>query len=247
MNIPIAENRTAEFIIANNNTNNTTNTTTPTAAPGPTSTPNPNPIENSVSLFSWLLVATGLFTFTILFMFLRRKPTQIGPLMPNLPAIESTKTITSSPAGSIEQASIIAPTAVIASKKTEQANITPVPIILEDWRSKTTSSAETIKQDSKSATSLEPPQTVAEHLSKITETGKNVQAIEATLKLEKDKLAKEIMELNKTLEAQENAMKNYFDSIRQALAKLDPSINEKQTSTIQQNTSQQQDKKEEQN
>ena len=238
VNIPIAENRTAEFTIASNTT------TTPTSTPSSTPTPTPN--ENSISLFSWLLVATGIFTFTVLFMFLRRKPIQIGPQMPNLPAIQITKTINASTFGSIEQASIIAPTATIASKKTVQETTTPIPIILESWKSQTTPSTEPIKQDTKSASSLKPSQTVAEHLSKITETGKNVQAIEATLKMEKDKLAKEIMELNKTLEDQENAMKNYFDSIRQAIAKIDPSINEKQTSTIQQNTIKQQDKKEEQ-
>lgn len=60
-NLPVSENKTVGFTIGG-------------ASPTPTPTPKPNPFENSISLFSWLLIATGFFTFTVLIAFLRRKP-----------------------------------------------------------------------------------------------------------------------------------------------------------------------------
>src|SRR5208283_771497 len=63
----IAENQTVYFTVASN----AITTTSPTPTPQPT--PSPNTVENSVSLFSWLLIAVGLFTFTSLSLFLKRK------------------------------------------------------------------------------------------------------------------------------------------------------------------------------
>ncbi len=61
-----------------------------------------------------------------------------------------------------------------------------------------------------------------EQLTRISSIGRRVQIIEAELKLEKEQLATEIQGLNKTLEEQERAVKNYFDTIRQEIAKLAP-------------------------
>ena len=62
--IQVCQKESGNFTITNGGANPTpTPTTTPTAPPSS---------ENSISLFSWLLVATGFFTFTTLYMTLRK-------------------------------------------------------------------------------------------------------------------------------------------------------------------------------
>jgi len=83
INIPEAQNKTASFTV--------TSTTKPT--PTPTLTPKPAPFQNTISLFSWLLVATALFTFTSLTLFLRRKPyppSDQAPKFPTVPVASTT-------------------------------------------------------------------------------------------------------------------------------------------------------------
>ena len=85
MAIPAGQNTTANFAISNN--------TVPILAPTPNPTPTPL-LENSISLFSWILVATGLFTFTALIMFLKRKPmSKINNQIPITQESSSSQTI----------------------------------------------------------------------------------------------------------------------------------------------------------
>lgn len=80
LDIPATESKTATFTIT------TGGGTQPTLSPTPTPSPTPPPFEMTISLFSWLLVATGGFTFSALYLFLRRKPnSKLGTSMPNLP------------------------------------------------------------------------------------------------------------------------------------------------------------------
>jgi hypothetical protein len=59
-----------------------------------TTAPKLQPLQMSISLFSWLLVATAIFTFTTLTVFLRRKPYQPSEQPARLPMVP----IASSPA-----------------------------------------------------------------------------------------------------------------------------------------------------
>ena len=90
--IPAAENQTACFTVDGN----TVTTSTPTSTPA--STPTPSPVENSVSLFSWLLISIGLFTFTFLLVFLKRKSSSTTSQTPSItPSTPSLETATSAP------------------------------------------------------------------------------------------------------------------------------------------------------
>jgi hypothetical protein len=66
----------------------------------------------------------------------------------------------------------------------------------------------------------EQKQKMVDHITKISSINQRVQTLETELKIEKEQLNKEVMDLNKTLNEQERAVKNYFDSIRQAVAAL---------------------------
>lgn len=213
--IPAAENQTAYFTIGTG-TITITPTPTPSVTPTPGPTPTPIALQNTVTLFSWLLVATGLFTFTLLTAFLRRKAIgNTGLQTPNLP-------IATSEAPSLDTSTTQQPppTARVAPGNMASATMTTqAPAIYETWLSQTPFNADAPnKPDSKPPTYLESPQAIAAYLSKISETGQKVQALEASLKIEREQLNKEIMTLNRVLEEQEQAVKNYFDSIRQAVA-----------------------------
>ena len=223
--IPAAENQTVYFTVSSVST--TPPTPTPTPTPQPTPTPPPTVLQNSVILFSWLLVATGLFTFTLLYGFLRRKPTQVSPQMPNMPAIKAAPTIAPAPVESKpEPLTTQQPpsTAQLAPEnRVQAATIAQIPAIYESWLSQAGSSSEASnKPDQKPITPQESAVLIASHLSRISETGKKVQVLETSLRVEREQLNKEIADLNKILEDQERAVKSYFDSIRQA---VDAAIN----------------------
>lgn len=236
ISLPVAESRIVYFTIGSNTTITPTPTSTspsPTATPtsGPTPPP-PNVTENSISLFSWLEVATGLFTFTVLFMFLKRKTLpKINTQIPNLPTINHSPAI-ATPLQSVtqttnQQSSQTDPTAKIAPSKTINATMaTQIPAIFETWQSITPNA------ESKFPIAQESPQAIATQLSRIAEAGKRVQTLEAALKIEREQLSKEVADLNKILEEQERAIKNYFDSIRQAITNIDPNLNKKQDSAV---------------
>ena len=200
IDIPAAQNKTSYFAIATN--------TAPTTTSTPTSPPPPS--ENTVTLFSWVLVATGFFTFTILFIFLKRKPMpKIGTQMPNIPSPTPSQT-TNSPAQPSSPATL---TAKIASEKIINATMDAQETL------------EILMPQSISA--QEQKQLIVNYLTKISSTSERVQALEAELKIEKEQLNKEITGLTKTLEEQERAVQNYFESIRKEIAKLTANISEK--------------------
>jgi len=228
-NLLAAQNQTAYVEIVNNGTptispSSTSTTTVPPASTSPTPTPNSSPtqtpppfVENSVSLFSWLLVATGFFTFTMLVLFLKRKPLPgLNSQIPNLPIQPSTsigKPQTSQP---------------VTEKMTQATMVTPAPMPFE---TRETDAAKSLKDQEivESIITQKPAEAMVSHLSKISSTGQRVQALEAQLRIEREQLTKEIMELNQTLDAQERAVKNYFDAIRQEVAKLVPTNNNNET------------------
>jgi hypothetical protein len=219
VDIPIAESKIAYFTIAVNGTSTITPTLTPTPSPAPTptatATPVPTIIENTISLFSWTLVATGLFTFTLLYMFLKRRPMlKINTQMPiiSTPTLSQTTITTTTPSVELPQNSSLPATTKIAPPKTLQATVTQLPSIYD-----------TIgipKPNSETEKPEESKQTVVSQLVKISSIGQRVQNLETELKLEREQLAKEVITLNRSLEEQEKAVKNYFDTIRQEVAKL---------------------------
>lgn len=210
-NIPAAADMAAYFTVASSNNSTSTPTPSPT---NQSPTPLPTASQNTVTLFSWLLVTTGLFTFTALTMFLRRKPVQTSPQMPNMPTIQTnpatdTKT---------KQQSSPTSTATTSPEKTMQAKtVTQAPSILESWRSSTQLNARP-----QGKLPIEVSEDVASKLSKISETGKKVQSIESALQVEKQQLQQEIDALNEILEQQESEVKNYFDAIRKAISDIFP-------------------------
>jgi hypothetical protein len=186
----------------------------------------PTLVQNSVSLFSWLLVATGLFTFTLLYLFLRRKPLiLIGTQLPNMPATKAYSTLTSSPSEPTQPKLTTQepqPTVARANVAMENLNQAPmttqIPAIYETWQSQTQLEQDSQnRQQPKPSKMTEPVQAITNHLSKISETGKKVKDLEAALMVERGQLNKEITDLNNVLEEQERAVKSYFDSIRQAV------------------------------
>ena len=212
INIPAAENKTAYFTIATN--------TTPITTP----TPTPTLIESSVSLFSWLLIAVGLFTFTSLLVFVKRKPTPtMGTQMPNLPPTITSPNVASPPlfppnSQETTQKPSLQSTATpkMVPEKTINATLmTQVPSIYQ------TLDIPTLDMPiSESTTPQDQKQKMVDHLTKISSINQRVQTLETQLKTEKEELNKAITDLNKTLEEQERAVKSYFDSIRQAIAAI---------------------------
>ena len=217
--IPASGNKTAYFTIAGSGISN------PTPAPNSP----PPPIENSVSLFSWVLVATGLFTFTLLFVFLKHKPMpKINTQIPICTSTIRSQTLTTSPDQPTVQQPIMPQTqatAKIASEKTVQATtITQLPSIYETLG--LTQADLTNIPEAEPSSDQQLKQSIVSQLTKISSIGRRVQIIEAELRLEKEQLNKEVTDLNKILEEQERAVKNYFDSIRQEIAKLSFSQND---------------------
>ncbi|MGA2523466.1 MAG: hypothetical protein ABSF65_04850 [Candidatus Bathyarchaeia archaeon] len=212
--VPAGENQTAYFTIVGSGGL--------VVSPSPEPSKTPTILQNSVSLFSWLLVATGLFTFTMLYFFLRRKPIlETGPQMSNLPRTKPGPTISAAfvdppqPKPNNQQPT---PTKMELEKIIQATTTTEVPAAYETWSNQASSTLDApMKPESKPFAPQELTQSIATYLSKISETGKKVQTLESALKVEREQLTKEITDLNKTLEEQERAVKSYFDSIRQAV------------------------------
>jgi ribosomal protein L7/L12 len=222
--IPAAENQTAYFTVAGNTTT-LTPTPTPTTSSGPT--PTPTVVENSISLFSWLLVATGLFTFTILLMFLRRKPSpkttqtpSFAPSTPSPAAATPALALSTTPQETIQQPApqATAPTPKIAPEKVMEATVISDlnPSETTEAQSKLAATIEVGKPDLESAPAQAPAvQTILAHVDRISGTAKRIQAIKVTLKSVREQLALDLIELNKLVDERERALKNYFETVRE--------------------------------
>ena len=211
IDLPAGENQTAYFTIATN----TAPTTTPTPTPHNTS-------QNSVSLFSWLLIAIGLFTFTSLLVFLKRKPAPIASSQTPILAPSTTTSETATPASGQSTAPQEAPTPKIAQEKVIEATVmsginlnqTPEP------QPKFAATIEVGKPDSEPTVTQEPvAQATFAELGRISGTAKRIQAIKATLKSAREQLTHDITELNRLLSQQEMQLKNYFDKVREEMEK----------------------------
>jgi hypothetical protein len=209
--IPAAENVTGYFLIIMNGS----------SGGEPTPTPTPSPVENAISLFSWLLVATGFFTFTALFMFLKRKST---PRMRNLPPTIPGPTVSAPPSfQTTAPQPIQQPTtnvsAPITSEKMIRAIVTTqafeVPVSLAP-----VDIAAELKLEAGSNQENVP--SIAANLQQISSAAKRIQTLQNALEMEKEQLASAVAGLNKTVEEQETAVKKYFDSIRQEIIKIEP-------------------------
>jgi hypothetical protein len=168
-------------------------------------------------------------------LFLRRKPTTIliGPQLPNMPATKAYPNLTAPAYESTQpKPTTQEPQPTVAKASVTQENLiqaamtTQIPAIYETWQSQTPLAQDAQNQQQLKPATTEPTQTITTHLSKISETGKKVKDLEAALMVERENLTKEVNDLNKMLEEQERAVKNYFDSIRQALAAISASPSE---------------------
>ncbi|MGD6850471.1 MAG: hypothetical protein ACQCN6_00245 [Candidatus Bathyarchaeia archaeon] len=213
VSIPAAQNKIAYFSIGNYTA--PPDQTSPTATPTPS--PAPTPLENTLSLFSWLLVAIGFFTFTILVVFLKRKPfpkmgtTSLPPAMP----IQTTD-ITPGP---IQQPPV-------PSEKSLKDSL----IQIQALAGQSMQSSEDTSKESKSHFASQQEATVA-HLSNIAATAKKIQELQAALKIEKEQLNREISGLNQTIDEQENIIKSYYDTLRNEVKKAQQLINDDKSVT----------------
>lgn len=227
-NIPIAENQTTHFTIATA----TILTPTPTPTATPTTTPTKPPsVETSVSLFAWLLVATGLFTFTLLVVFLKRKQKPTTSQTPSVaPSTPSPETATPAPGQSTTLQETIqqpapqttAPTPKIAPEKVMEATVMSEINLNEktEAESKPVATIEVVKPGLEPAQAHEPAaQPTLAQLERILSTAKRIQAIKTTLKSVREQLAQDLTELNRLLDERERALSNYFDTVRGEMEK----------------------------
>ncbi|MCW4025007.1 MAG: hypothetical protein NWF01_08235 [Candidatus Bathyarchaeota archaeon] len=206
ISIPVAENKTKTFSTLSMH-NEPTSSPSSSSSPTPTATP---PEENAISLFSWLLVATGIFTFTALFFFLRRKPTgKLDIAMPSLPV--SSTTLTSSPPPDNPFTPTLQPE--IASAPVMEAKLPEEPKI-----------DVTLFQEQGS-------QTVLAQLSKISSSVEKIQAMRIALNLEKQQLVKDLGILNLSIEEQEKVVKKYFETIREKIVNIEGQLTSEDTQT----------------
>ena len=234
--IPAGENQTAAFILASNGSNsNSTSPSTPTPDPTPTQTPNIT--ENTVSLFAWLLVAVGLFTFTGLCVFLKRKPqpkpeTQTIPItQPNVAPVTAPPTtppprpaptiIATAPATTTQTSPMPTMIAAIAPEKTmsattaTQTQITPIQIEATPTEISESSNKPEVSSD------IDPENLLGmqTEIDKIANTKKRIDPIQLALKLEKEQLDQDVQKLNETMDEREEALNNYIAALRQQVEK----------------------------
>jgi hypothetical protein len=200
VSIPAAQNKIAYFAVGNY-------TMTPPDQTSPTPTPTPS-VENSLSLFSWLIVATGFFTFTTLVLFLKRKPLQkMGKITP-LPTGQSIQNPDITPE-KIKQSSAL-------SENTLKTSLTQIQAIVDQ----NMKSNEEVTTETKSQFAKQQEATIT-HLSSIAVTAKKIQELQAALKIEKDQLGKDIISLNQTIGEQENIIRSYYDTLRNEIKKVE--------------------------
>ena len=234
--VPAGENQTAYFTIVGSGG------TGPSPSPTPTKTP--NILQNSVSLFSWLLVATGLFTFTALYMFLRRKPTEIAIPMPSIPPTTLNPNLPNQPFNQATTAqenpqpppSTSVPIAGTAQERTMQATVETQTVAFPTLQMQNTEQTQKIEEaQEENIPTIEAVLTPSEELSlfkepapepmktkvgRIQNTAKRIQAIKAALELEKEQTAQDLAELNKSIDERETLLKKYVEVARGEAGKL---------------------------
>jgi hypothetical protein len=231
--IPAGENQTAYFTVIGNGV------TTSSPSPRPTNTP--NIFQNSVSLFSWLLVSTGLFTFTLLYLFLRRKPEEVGTQLPSAPSTVPSPVISVPlPVEGTQQKSTQQPTMPVgaatvgvAPEKTFQASVTEIESTLQMQEKPVAVTEATVEPTSlESAVAQEPtPKTMLNQVSRVQGTAKRIQAIKTVLESEEQQFAQELAELNRKVDEREKTLKNYVDTIRGEFGKLQKYITDNEDVT----------------
>jgi DNA repair exonuclease SbcCD ATPase subunit len=71
-------------------------------------------------------------------------------------------------------------------------------------------------------------QAILTYRSRIASTEKRIQALNTVLKLEEEQFAQDVTEFNKAVNKQEKTLKNYFDTLRQEIEKLQTYLTDKQ-------------------
>ncbi len=183
--IPIAASQTAYFAIG-----------------GSVTTPTTTSTQNAISLFSWLLIFTGLATFTALTLFLRRKHLpKIGAKTPS--PMPSSIIITPSIGATLEQPLQTTPE---GAKTSEPASI--LSPLQQALRSQ-----------------------VQTQLNQISESANRIQALKEELDLEKENLSKDLSLLRKTVEEQQKIVKSYFDEVTSEIEKMEDILKDKEEKT----------------
>ena len=173
------------------------------AAVSPTPPPKVT-LENAVSLFSWLLVATGLFTFTSLLLLLRRKP-PASKTTSNVPGVPP-----ESPGPTVSTSSGSATAMILEPSETR------LPQEAGPHGAKPSSIQELLESQ------------ILSQLNEIEAIATRIEALKAELKLERENLAKNLSEFNRTIQEQEKATNSYFDSIEAEIARLENLLADKQ-------------------
>ena len=228
ISLPIAESKTASFIIGASNSNPNP-TATPSPSPTPNPTPTPNITGNSFGLFSWLLVATGFFTFAILFIFLKRRhvpgvDNQIPPTIttPSIPTPSPAQPVTPQQNIRQEVQPPIVPTSKIAFEKSFRSTMLQQANSTQNTQSPTEpfTYGEANIPDIEANTSNQPKyQEILTNLNQIANSAKRITTIKTLLNSENEQLAKELADLNKIVDEREKALAKYLAIIKREIEK----------------------------
>jgi len=197
VSIPAAPNKRTYFSIGNYTAPSPDQTTaTPTSSPTP-----PPMIENTLDLFAWLAIATGLLTFALLAIFLKRKPFP-KTNTPNPPPATTTQI------GTTKETTPIQTTTAIAQSPTLMTQNMQIQAATQN----------TTDEDAQTQF-LKQQQATVTHLNSIATTTKKIQELQAALNLEKEKLDQDINNLNQNIEEQKNKAETYLDALRNEINK----------------------------
>lgn len=195
-NIPATENKTATFKIGT-----TPDTQTPTPTP-PGSTD-----KNGLSWLPWLAAITGIITFALLIIFLKRKTNKK----------EDTLIVEEKP---------VTPQTPLTTSKDQTTPFSEVNSAVSLLQMQAI-----LNQIAQPDKATQDTTTLVTQLNNIAITAKKIQELQIVLKIEQEQLNKNVNDLNQTIEKQEKIIKNYYDTIRNEVKKAQKTITEDKSAT----------------
>ncbi|MCW4005175.1 MAG: hypothetical protein NWF04_01045 [Candidatus Bathyarchaeota archaeon] len=185
----VSENKTVHFTI-----------TSETFIPSDTT----EPAESTTTLFTWLLVSTGFFTFTTFYMFLKRKIMIFSPRNPSMSPPE------------IDQGQFQSGYQTTATDNSQ--TVVPMDSI---------SRADALNDLYKGLELYREPtsQTIPGRLNRISNVASRIQTLKSVLKLEKEQLVMDLAELSRKVGEQESDLNN-IETIKLEIEKLSRMLKE---------------------
>jgi hypothetical protein len=191
-------------------------------------------LENSVSLFSWLLVATGFFTFFILFVFLKQRPMRATLQKPTLsPTLPRAPLFPISPKAKMEKPreSVLCKVsgAVLEPKVAAERSMTVTTTSLNPYE--TPESPELIAaipasdkvnsidkvEGSNEEASVEPVSAV---IDRIINTARRIQTLKIVLDSEKKQLARDLALVSRNIDQQDATLNSKLRAMQEEIDRL---------------------------